>query len=449
MARPQNEQPNRDARAIAVRVLARVLEDDAWAAPMLAAEFSRARLDARDSSLSTEIVYGTLRTLPTTDALLAPYLKKPKSLDGFARAALRSAAYQLRFLERVPAFAVVNETVSIVRAARGARLAGLANAVLRKLAAAVEGMPAGAPPSRFEVPVWLTTLLGESMPEERLSAFLGTRPLPPPIGLRTRRPREEVADALNGWAEENKRPRFSVRVGEAATRSLLVKHGGNPEQWPGYAEGHFVLQEQGSQALVEALPLEGTERVLDACAGRGNKSLALLDRLSLGHVTAVDLYQEKLEALEVAVERLGFRLGAAAGELGTMPLDLTVGTGALKTSSFDGVLVDAPCSGLGTIHRRPELLLRLTPARFQEAAELQHRLLETTCRLVAPGGWLAFAVCSPSREEGQWVAERWERDQPGFQRVSVPGCDDDQILRLGPWSDDCDGYQLVLWRRDP
>ena len=138
--------------------------------------------------------------------------------------------------------------------------------------------------------------------------------------------------------------------------------------------------------------------------------------------------------------------------LRTLALDLTVGTGGLD-ASFDRVLVDAPCTGLGTVHRRPELLLRLGPEDPARMAALQTRILTTAASLVRPGGLLVYAVCSPTDEEGRDVADALEERVAGLTRLpSSPGdpisADEDGISRIGPWAEGADAYQVVRWTRE-
>jgi 16S rRNA (cytosine967-C5)-methyltransferase len=165
---------------------------------------------------------------------------------------------------------------------------------------------------------------------------------------------------------------------------------------------------------------------------------------------AVDLYEEKLER----AERERARLGLDPAKLETRAVDLTVGTGGLD-ASFDRVLVDAPCTGLGTLHRRPELLLRLGPGDPARLAELQLAILANAAKLVRPGGLLVYAVCSPTAEEGAGVVARFSASHPEFEVVTARprdaiAADSDGIVRIGPWSGETaapDAYQVVRWTK--
>lgn len=431
-------QPPPTARGVATTVLHRVGRDAAWATPTLDAEIRRAGLDRRDAGLATAIVYGALRTQRSLDAALDEFLRDPVGLDDWTRAALRAAAFQIRHLPRVPPRAVVHEAVDIVRALRGEKLARLANAVLRK----VRRPDDAAPPTQVEVPQWIEQSLIDSLGPERTKTLTQPRELPPPIDLRVRAlAGEPLAERL---AEA--RPDATIRsVGE---RSLRLANAGDPRELPGFDEGAFIVQELGSQLAADALGACPGERIADTCAGRGGKTLTLLDQVgAAGSVVALELHEARLDQLEARYRRLG----EPGGSLEVLAVDLRVGVGGLE-ADFDRVLVDAPCTGLGTLGRRPELAWRLTPADIESVVETQRAILAQAATLVRPGGLLQLVVCSPLRAEGPAVGEAFEQASEGFERDPAAGADDDGVLRLGPWTtgdDDhpTDAYQILRWRR--
>lgn len=441
----------RTARELAVEVVYRATEQGAFAAVALDAELSRARLDARDAALATEIVYGTLRSVPALDRLIAPFLKRDLSrMDALTRAALRAAVYQLRYLARVPAYAVLDETVRLLRARRDGRTAGFANAVLRRVA---EVCAAGEPPGppRLELPGWVEASLRASLSSERVDKFLQLQAIVPPIGLRAQAPdadRAELAERIRAA-----RPQARVELGGLSERALLVWRAGDPRALPGYAEGALSVQEEGAQAVGASLGVRAGERVADLCAGHGGKSLAFAEQLGAdGRVLAVDLDERKLERIDAERRRLRLPDGCIA----TRAIDLSVGVGSLS-GDFDRVMVDAPCTGLGTLHRRPELLLRRQPDDVERLGRLQLAILERAVELVRPGGRLAYAVCSPLAAEGIEVVRALEARVAGITRVPLEGglmahADDDAVLRIGPWSapgtaSAPDAYQVVQWLR--
>jgi 16S rRNA (cytosine967-C5)-methyltransferase len=447
MAKSAPRMPGSRARWVATCVLHRVAVDAAYAAPTLDAELAQAELGERDARLATEIVYGTLRALPAIDARLATQLARGRP-DPFTYAALRGATYQALYLSRVPDFAIVQETVAIVKHKRGEGLGRLTNAVLRRV---VEGRPAAPlPQDRLQLPDWILAELEAGLGSARAEAFLGLGgQLAPPLSLRLS-PGVERAELLARLRAA--KPEAELWESALLPRVLHALRAGDPRKLPGYAEGHFAVQDAGAGLVGALLAAQPGERILDACAGRGGKSLQLLGALAgAGELTAVDLHERKLTLLTAEARRLGL---AGDAQLHTETVDLSIGDGGLQ-AGFDRALVDAPCTGLGTLRRRPEISLRLTPADPARMAGLQLRILETVLRLVRPGGVLVFAVCSGSVAEGRGVADRLEARCSRIRRLvdSVPGvplsADDDGVFRIGPHLGERaelpDVYQVVRW----
>lgn len=435
-------------RMTAAMVLMRIADDGAWAAPALAAEFERAGAEGRDRALATEIVYGTLRVLPEIDKALDAFLRAPAAgMEPFARATLRTGAYQLLHLS-APSHAIVSDSVSIARNVRGQRLAGLVNAVLRKVAATRP--EDAAPPTRLVLPAWIDRLLEHDLGEERARAFTEARPLPPAIGLRLvhgdSRDRAELMEAII-----DARPQAEVRAGSVSPQAILVQRAGDPRRLPGLDEGTLTIQEQGAQVVGLLAGAAPGESVVDTCAGRGGKTAQLAMAVGEGgQVVAMDLHESKLERIHEELSRTGVM---APVEIEVV--DLSVGTAGLD-GSFDRVLVDAPCTGIGTLHRRPEILLRIEETDPQRMAELQGKILRNACLLAKPGGSVVYAVCSPTRAEGAEVVARLLADHadlvewdPSLAPELGLAADEDGMFRIGPWNGDCDAYQVARLRRKP
>lgn len=429
-----------DARRVALRVLERVFTDGAFAALALDAELRRATLSERDAALATTLVYGVLRNLPSLDAALAPHLRREP--DRWISLVLRMAAFQILYLARVPVYAAVDAAVSIVREERSRGPSGFVNAVLRALGKERPENPEL--PSSIDLPGWLETALERSLGRGRARAFAEATRLPPPTDLRvTRGSRAELAERL-----ERARPGLQARPMASSPKALRVIGGGDPRRLPGYEQGELAVQELGSQRIVDLVQASSGDRILDACAGRGGKTLALALSADSLELTAADLHEARLERIAQEAERLGIDPSTIQLE----SIDFSVGAGGLPL--HDRVLVDAPCTGLGTVHRRPELLLRLGSEDAARMGELQLAILTNAATLVRPGGLLVYAVCSPLAEEGIEVVDAFEADRPELERIApVPPAspdeaDDDLGLRLGPWlAEPTDAYQVFRWIR--
>ena len=433
------------ARSVAADVVVRVLRDRAFAAAALDAELERnAQLDVRDRGLATELAYGTLRLLGWLEKRVGRHATKGiGSIEINVRAHLLVAAYQVLVLTRVPAFAAVDEAVSTVRMLRGPRVAGFVNAVLRKIAS--EPTPDAEELARAALAAAdpaLAAAIVEAIGQAGAMALLAPEESPP-LGLRVEDPA-----ARDRWVAllREARPEATIEAGRVSPLVIVARAAGRLADLPGYAEGAWTSQEEGSQVIALALGARAGESVLDACAGRGNKT-GLLARAvgESGAVDAVDLHPAKLERLALELDRIGLRARA------TYAVDWAAGSGGLA-GNYDRVLVDAPCSGTGTIRRRPELLLRRTAADLAGLAALQKSILARTSALVRPGGRLVYAVCSVLREEAEEVIAGAEELGlvPAPFDAAVPGLvapAGATSFRLLPHEHGTDGYFVASFSR--
>jgi len=433
------------ARSVAAEVVVRVLRDKAYAAAALDADLERnIQLDARDRALATELAYGTLRLLGWLEMRLNRHATRGiGSVDVQVRAQLLVAAYQVLVLTRVPAFAAVDEAVSTVKALRGPRVAGFVNAVLRKLAG--EPKPAIEEIARAALDAAdpdLARAIVRAVGEEGALRLL-VADESPPLGLRV-----ENASERDTWLARLReaRPEASIEAGLVSPLAIVARGAGRLTDLPGWAEGAWTSQEEGSQVVAAALGARAGETVLDACAGRGNKT-GLLARAvgASGAVDAADLHPAKLERLTSELERIGLAPRA------TFAVDWAAGTGG-ATGPYDRVLVDAPCSGTGTLRRRPELLLRRTAKDLPALTELQTKILARVAGLVRPGGRVVYAVCSVLREESEDVIataasmglEPAAFDSPLASRIAGEGA---TSFRLLPHEHGTDGYFVASFVR--
>jgi 16S rRNA (cytosine967-C5)-methyltransferase len=418
------------ARAIAVRVLERVEKDAAFAAAALDAELDRyPQLDPRDRALTAELVYGVLRTRGALEKRVLAHAPRGVN-DSLVFLHLLVAAYQILLLDRVPPWAAVDEAIGEIRRARGGRVAGFGNAVLRKVVAGER--PELARAIRESAPAWLCERLDALLGVPEADALLGAGvPLGRVWG------RAVGSGAAAPWLEAAERHPVSPLA-----RQLP---GGDPEKLPGFAEGAFVVQEPGAQLVALALGARPGERVLDACAGRGQKTTLLLEQVGPGgEVWASDSHPKKLEVLAREAERLGLHAARSAA------VDWTLGAGDVP-DGFERVLVDAPCTGVGTLRRRPEISARLTPEDPARLAELQLAILRAAASRARPGGRVVYAVCSVLREEAEAVLERvTDLLEPApFESEALRSLGDAGAtsLRLTPLRHQTDGYFIASFVR--
>lgn len=419
------------ARELAAQVIERVLADEAYAAAALDTQLERyPQLDPRDRALATELVYGALRSRAALLTAVRAHAKKLKN-DPFVEARLLVASYQLLALTRVPSHAAVNAAVEAVRGRRGPRVGGFINAVLRKVAA--EPKRSAQELALASAPDWLVEKLGQVVGREHVAGCLA-----PAAGETVSVSLRVVAGrALPEWLEALPHGRWSPRA--------RMFQGGDPRRREGYREGAFVVQEEGAQVVGLALGARPGERVLDACAGRGQKTSLLAEQVGAsGEVWATDLYPKKVAALERELERLKLPPAKVAA------VDWTLGAGDVPEAHFDRVLVDAPCTGTGTLRHRPEIALRSKPEDGARLAELGETILRAAATRVRPGGRVVYAVCSLLAEEGEQLAARVGDilepvafDAPELAELTTQGT---QLL-LTPVKHGTDGYFVASFRK--
>jgi 16S rRNA (cytosine967-C5)-methyltransferase len=446
-------------RDLARAVLERVETGGAYANRALSAALDRAPgLAPADRALATELVYGVLRRRARLDRALEAFASRGLSgLDPRVRIALRVGAYQILFLDRIPAYAAVSDAVDACKRLRGAGgrgVAGLANALLRRLAE--RGEPPLPDPARDPlghiveargVPAWIAGLLLVELPSAEAVAFADSVGEPAPLALRAntlRADREALAGRLAG-----ERPDAALAPSEVAPDALLARRLESPASTAAFREGAFAIEDSGAQVMVELAGAAPGERVLDACAGTGGKSAHLAALAGGGaRVDALDVAPAKLDEARATFQRLGVA-GVTTGVADlTRPLPD-------PTPRYHRILLDAPCSGLGVLRRHPEALFRRAPDDLAALAEQQGRMLAALAPLLLPGGSLTYSVCTFDRIECEDVVESFLREHPGFRveppsggrvpwdRLRGPG----GWVRTWPHRDDADAFFGVRLRR--
>ena len=447
--------PPRGARGAAYDLLHAVAAEDAYANLIWTEILTRSRLDERDSAFATELAYGTLRWRGFLDAVIDDCLDRPiDRIDPRVVDLLRLGAYQVLMMS-TPDHAAVAEMVTLAKSVVGEGPARLVNAVLRRIAgegdrdAWRDRVAPGDSLRDLSVawshPLWIATALAESL------AAQGRR--------------DDLIDLLQA-DNVPARPVVVARPGLLTTAELLAQPGVEPGLWSPYAgvlrrgrpedmaavrDGRAGVQDEGSQLVALALaaaPLQGPDRTwVDLAAGPGGKAalLAGLARERGAHLIAVELHPHRAELVRKAVR---------AYPAGTVEVRCADGRDALPAESADRVLLDAPCTGLGALRRRPEARWRRTPADLASLGPLQRSLLEAALTIVRPGGVVVYATCSPHRGETDAVVDdvlrRREDVRQEDARSLLPWVEDTgpgPAVRLWPHRHGTDGMYLAVLRR--
>ena len=377
----------------------------------------RVRLsDERDRALAGEIATGTLRWQGAFDAIIEAFAKRPVSkLDAEVLDILRMTAFQLLHLDRIPASAAVNDAVALTGKAGKKSASGLVNAVLRRISRDRDRLPLPPRPEKTEKGAWhfptkvpgtflrnyLATTL--SHPEWLVAKWLDRYGFeatekwaifdnqPAPLTLRAntlRLSRDDLAERLKSFGVDTEPTRF-------APDGLTVRTG-NPLLTPVAGDGLFMVQDESSQLVAELMHAAPGERILDACAAPGGKTLAMAAAMTnRGVIVATDLRGRRVDLLKRTVDTFGATCVRVtrADVSGVLPF----------TAAFDGALLDAPCSGLGTLRRDPEIRWRRSQADLVRLAALQTTMLDRVADVVAPSGRIVYATCSSEPDENEDV----------------------------------------------
>ncbi len=434
------------ARELAYKILKDAKNDATYSNIAIDNALRRYELSEADRGLLTVIVMGVTERRITLDYVIDRLAKDPQAIDSDTRTLLRIGAYQMLFLDKVPDFAAINETVEM--APRRSR--GFVNAILRSLQRARKGKGLEALlPSRedgeekylsvkYSMPQALckrfTEIYGVERTERIFEIFNGA----PMLILRVNTlkiSRRQYAGLLDERG-------IAYRLSENLENAILLP----PVSFsalPGFEEGYFFVQDEASQTSVEALGARAGERVIDCCACPGSKSFgAAINMQNEGEIYSFDLHKSKLSLIEKSAERLGISIISVAERDGRKPDEALIG-------SADRVLCDVPCSGLGVMAKKPEIRYK-DLADFVRLPEIQYDILEGGAKYVKEGGVLVYSTCTVLPEENERNVEKFLSAHPEFTReeFSVGARKStDGMLSLAPDTDGTDGFFIAKMRR--
>lgn len=412
------EQPRRrkvqlTAREVALNVLTSVDENAAYSNLLLNRSLQQAELSPADAGLVTELVYGTIARQATLDYFLNLFIKSEvKRLNPWVRSLARMSLYQIRYLDRIPAHAAVNEAVEIAKKRGHQGIASMINGVLRsvlregdKLAIPDDLPTAERIALQHSHPQWLVERWIAQYGEETAEAVCEANNQPPKVSIRVNALKADRDELLRELESEGR----TVRASELSQSGIIVESGGNMANDHLYRDGRFSIQDESSMLVAEALAAESGMSVLDCCAAPGGKTAHIAEKMgNKGRIVANDLHEHKQGLIMEQAERLG--LSCIQPSVG----DAMALKDQFEPASFDRVLLDAPCSGFGVIRRKPDLRWAKTPDDTASIARLQRQMLNAVAGLVKPGGILVYSTCTIEREENQRAVAEFLRDHAEF-----------------------------------
>jgi 16S rRNA (cytosine967-C5)-methyltransferase len=447
--------PLSPARRAAFEILRRVEDEHAYASSLLASIDKDLR--AADRALCHELVLGVLRWQLWLDRVLEHFAKRPlEKVDLAVRLSLRLGLYQLRFLSRIPPSAAVNDSVNLVRAAGLRSAAGFTNAILRRSDREAKYDPAeniSDPIEKVAIqtshPSWLIQRWADALGLEEAAALAHANNQPAPFSFRLTAKAAIKDGEAQRIFEELKAARVEVRRSKTTPDAWRVI-GQRPALLRDLTSAGLIYQQdEASQLVAHFVQAKAGDRVLDICAAPGSKTTHISALSPQVLIVAGDLHEHRLRLLR-----------ELASAQGTRPLAVALdGTGALPfaPASFDLVLVDAPCSGTGTLRRNPEIRWRLAEPDIAELSSKQSRILGQAAKMVRPGGRLLYSTCSLESDENEAVAAAFMTEHTDFAQLPLA---DPQIssgmgnlraaagaIRTWPHLHDVDGFFMIAFQR--
>nr|WP_229714111.1 16S rRNA (cytosine(967)-C(5))-methyltransferase RsmB [Saccharibacillus endophyticus] len=401
------------AREVALNVLTSVDENASYSNLLLNRSLQQAELSPADAGLVTELVYGTIARQATLDYFLNLFIKSEvKRLNPWVRSLARMSLYQIRYLDRIPAHAAVNEAVEIAKKRGHQGIASMINGVLRsvlregdKLAIPDDLPTAERIALQHSHPQWLVERWIAQYGEETAEEVCEANNQPPKVSIRVNALKADRDELLRELENEGR----TVRASELSQSGIIVESGGNMANDHLYRDGRFSIQDESSMLVAEALAAESGMSVLDCCAAPGGKTAHIAEKMgNKGRIVANDLHEHKQGLIIEQAERLG--LSCIQPSVG----DAMALKDQFEPASFDRVLLDAPCSGFGVIRRKPDLRWAKTPDDTASIARLQRQMLNAVAGLVKPGGILVYSTCTIEREENQRAVAEFLRDHAEF-----------------------------------
>ena len=411
-----------NARKTAVKVLVKIEKEGTYSNLGVAEALKNSELNLQDKSLATAIIYGVLDRKITLDYILSKFLKTPiNKTEPFTLMVLRSALYQIKYMDKIPESAAVNEAVKIMKSSKFSRNAGFVNGVLRSVLRTDVEIPKGDSAEdlsvRYSCPLWIVESFLKDYGLADTKALLEESLKPAPTVLRINTVKADISEIEKEY--EIKENSIELTKGIDISNSEL------------YKKGLVYAQDYASQRAVEILSPKSGDRVLDVCSAPGGKAFTMANLMgNKGEILACDLYPHRVELIERTAKRLGLDI------IKTAVADATRYNP--KLGEFDCVLCDVPCSGLGVIRRKPEIKYNALPC-LEELKNIQLSILRNAVKYLKKGGKLLYSTCTLRREENEKLVISFQKEYNDLCKVYEH--------TFMPHKDGTDGFYCALFEK--
>lgn len=437
-----------NVRDAALSILLAVDKNQAYSNLLLHQTIEKYKIDAKDRGLLTEMTYGTLQHKLTLDYYLEPFIRG--KVDLWVRWLLRLSLYQMEYLTRIPAHAAVNEAVEIAKRRGHKGIASMVNGILRSVLR--EGVPSTAaiqnPVERLAVetshPQWLVERWVESYGFEETAAMLHENNIPPVQTVRVNITRATVAEVLASLEAEGVKAQQSDMMPEC-----IHLTNGTAARTMAFKEGLITIQDESSMLPANVLAPQPGMKVLDMCAAPGGKTTHIAEKMANeGSILALDLHPHKLDLIEENTARLGLDI------VQTAPVDGRKAADLLAKESYDAVLVDAPCSGLGVMRRKPDIKYTKREEDLESLQTIQLAILDNAVQLLKSGGRLVYSTCTVDKRENEGTVEAFISAHPEMEREEITNLPEkllakqnNGMLQVFPHDFGSDGFFVASFRK--
>lgn len=437
-----------NVRDAALSILLAVDKNQAYSNLLLHQTIEKYKIDVKDRGLLTEITYGTLQHKLTLDYYLEPFIKG--KVDLWVSWLLRLSLYQMEYLTRIPAHAAVNEAVEIAKRRGHKGIASMVNGILRSILR--QGVPTVEdiknPVERLSVetshPQWLVERWVESYGFDETAAMLHENNIPPVQTVRVNMTRATVEEVLASLEKEGVKAKQSDMMPEC-----IHLTNGTAARTKAFKEGLITIQDESSMMPANVLDPKPGMKVLDMCAAPGGKTTHMAERMENdGSILAMDLHPHKLDLIDENTARLGLDI------VQTAPVDGRKAADFLAKESYDAVLVDAPCSGLGVMRRKPDIKYTKREEDLESLQAIQLAILANAVQVLKPGGRLVYSTCTVDKRENEGTVEAFISTHPEMEREEITNLPEkllakqnNGMLQVFPQDFGSDGFFVAAFRK--
>ncbi|MBQ3052347.1 MAG: 16S rRNA (cytosine(967)-C(5))-methyltransferase RsmB [Clostridia bacterium] len=417
-----------NARKVAANVLCKIEKDGAYSNLTVLNAFRENPLTPEDKKLASAIIYGVLDRKLSLDYILSKFLKTPiKKTAPLTLAVLRSALYQIMFMDKIPESAAVNEAVKLIKKSKESRNSGFVNAVLRAVLREKLTLPQGENPKdlsiRYSCPLWIVESFLNDYSKENTIGLLEESLKTPPVTLRVNTTKITAEELIKKLSDSG----IKSRKGDIEN-CVILENGTDFTNNNLFKEGLFHIQDTASQKAVDILNPKPFQRVLDMCAAPGGKSFTMAYLMeNKGEIISCDLYDHKVQLIKDSAERLGLEI-----------VKPTVADALIYNENlgkFDCILCDVVCSGLGVIRRKPEIKYK-PQDNFQSLEKTQLSILENSAKYLKDKGKILYSTCTLRKAENEAIVNKFLQTHKDFKK--------EYEHTFMPHTDSTDGFFCAL-----